>query len=176
MLNGIWSTLFFIWLINITLRPPYIKPQVCCHVTSSTRNDGSTPSAPHTLDRWQNTRYWTASISMYVHHTIQQTLNKAYWVHGQKCYRTCTFLQMVVEYLCTNLFLLICCSHVTRSTGRAFHQSLEPSCRESLPFSGENIREVGRWCWPMRPGSLSALLFNPKGLCSLQSCSKCRLW
>lgn len=93
-----------------------------------------------------------------------------------QCKRTWTLLQMMVEYLCANLFLLICCSNVTRCTGRAFHQCLEPSCRESLPFSGENIREVGRWCWPIWPGSLSALLLNPKGLCSLQSCSKCRLW
>lgn len=131
------------------------------------------PHTPLTDDKTQDTELLPSpcfSTTLYSKHLT------AYWVHGQKCYRTCTFLQMVVEYLCTNLFLLICCSNVTRSTGRAFHQSLEPSCRESLPFSGENIREVGRWCWPMRPGSLSALLFNPKGLCSLQSCSKCRPW
>lgn len=131
------------------------------------------PRTPLTDDKTQDTELLPSpcfSTTLYSKHLT------AYGVHGQKCYRTCTFLQMVVEYLCTNLFLLICCSNVTRSTGRAFHQSLEPSCRESLPFSGENIREVGRWCWPMRPGSLSALLFNPKGLRSLQSCSKCRPW
>lgn len=58
---------------------------------------------------------------------------------------------MTVEYLCTNLFLLICCCNATRSTGRGFHQSLKPSCRESLPSaaatSERSAADVG-WYQP----------------------------
>jgi hypothetical protein len=46
---------------------------------------------------------------------------------------------------------------------------LEHCCGDLLPFSNQSIREVGHWCWAIRPGSQSAFHFIPKDSMELRS-------
>ncbi len=65
----------------------------------------------------------------------------------------------------------MCCYNSFHSSWKAFHQILEPGCRDMLPFSHKSINEFQHCFWVMRPGlfQFSCWLGLRSGLCAVQS-------
>lgn len=45
---------------------------------------------------------------------------------------------------------LICCYNCLHSSGKTFHKTVKPCCRDLLPLRDKNISEA-HWCWTIRP-------------------------
>ncbi len=82
--------------------------------------------------------------------TEKQKQSKIYYKHYLK--KVCGLPHITPTCDCWASNPLIRCYNSLHSSVKALYKSLEPGCRDLLPFSHQSISELRPWCWVIHSG------------------------